>query len=95
MANPSYSYHSTSQQAQTQAQAQGFFTPHSASNTESITPMKRWLAETSQQAPWNPIGSVGTSWSNTGARRSDNYGNRQQQADDNWSTSGNPSTRYI
>ncbi|KAI9641568.1 hypothetical protein NHQ30_010380 [Ciborinia camelliae] len=76
----------------TQTQTQQSSASYPAASTASMSPMDRWAAETSQQAPWNPIGSVGTPSNNTGSEGSNSYGYHQQQAGDDWSICGNQST---
>ncbi|KAF7916205.1 uncharacterized protein EAE98_010790 [Botrytis deweyae] len=76
-----------------QSQAQRSYTSHSTTNTDSMTPMDRWAAETPQQAPWNAVGSFATSSNDTGSGYSNNNDNHQQQAGDDWSICGNKSTR--
>ncbi|TGO16927.1 hypothetical protein BTUL_0022g00280 [Botrytis tulipae] len=76
-----------------QTQTQKSYSSHSTANTDSMTPMERWAAETPQQAPWNAVGSVATSSNNTGSGYSSNHVYHQQQAGDDWSICGNESTR--
>ncbi|TGO64933.1 hypothetical protein BOTNAR_0083g00160 [Botryotinia narcissicola] len=76
-----------------QTQTQKSYSSHSTANTDSMTPMERWAAETPQQAPWNAVGSVATSSNNTGSGYSTNHVHHQQQAGDDWSICGNKSTR--
>ncbi|KAF7882030.1 uncharacterized protein EAF01_011810 [Botrytis porri] len=76
-----------------QSQNQKSYTSYSITNTNSMTLMDRWATETPQQAPWNAVGSVATSSSNTGSGYSNNYVDHQQQAHDDWSVCGNKSSR--
>lgn len=76
-----------------QTQTQESYNTHSTANTDSMTPMERWAAETPQQASWNAVGSVATSSNDTGSWDESNHANRQQQADEDWSICGNKSTK--
>ncbi|TGO29249.1 hypothetical protein BPAE_0017g00570 [Botrytis paeoniae] len=78
-----------------QTQMQKSYTSHSTTNTDSMTPMDRWAAETPQQAPWNAVGSVATSSNNTGSGYSSNNVHHQQQAGDDWSICGNKSASLM
>ncbi|KAF7949988.1 hypothetical protein EAE96_007292 [Botrytis aclada] len=75
-----------------QAQTQKSHTSSSTTNTDSMTPMERWIAETPGQAPWNAIKSVSNLSNNTGSGYSNNHVNDQQQSGDDWSTCANKST---
>ncbi|APA14971.1 predicted protein [Sclerotinia sclerotiorum 1980 UF-70] len=76
-----------------QTETQGFLISASATNAESLTPMERWAAESSGQAPWNPISSINTSLYNIETGHSDNSVHHQEKAGDDWSICGNPSTK--
>ncbi|KAF7857297.1 hypothetical protein EAF04_009538 [Stromatinia cepivora] len=91
--NRAWSTNSSANDGNSQTQTQGFLSSSSATNAGSLTPMERWAAESSKQAPWNSIGSIGTSSNNTGAGYSNNSGHQQQQAGDDWSICGNQSTK--
>ncbi|TEY55616.1 hypothetical protein BOTCAL_0231g00030 [Botryotinia calthae] len=76
-----------------QTQTHKSYTSSSTINTDSMTPMDHWTAETPQEASWNAIGSVAISSNNTGSGYSNNHVNYQQQASEDWSICGNKSTR--
>ncbi|KAF5869226.1 uncharacterized protein Bfra_011769 [Botrytis fragariae] len=78
-----------------QSQTQKSYTSHSTTNTDSMTPMDRWAAETPQQTPWNAVGSVTTSSNDTRSGYSRNHVYHQQQAGDDWSIRGNKSTSLM
>ncbi|KAF7941609.1 uncharacterized protein EAE97_006446 [Botrytis byssoidea] len=85
-------YTANGQWANYSAQRQFTEVNRATANTDSMTPMERWAAETPQQAPWNAVGSVATSSNNTGSGYSTNHVHHQQQAGDDWSICGNKST---
>ncbi|KAJ8058774.1 hypothetical protein OCU04_011763 [Sclerotinia nivalis] len=91
--NRVWSTNASTNDGNSQTQTQGFLISSSATNAESLTPMERWAAESSKQAPWNPIGSIGTSSNNTGTGYSNSSVHQQQQAGGDWSICGNQSTK--
>lgn len=59
------------------------YASHFADNTQSVTPIDRWVAESSQQAVWNSIGSVGSSSNNASPGGANSWADYPQQTGDN------------
>lgn len=69
------------------------YASHFADNTQSMTPIDCWAAESSQQAFWNPIDSFGTSSNSASPGGANSWADYPQQTGGNWSTCGNQSTK--